>query len=215
MNLYVNPIIANGVPSSPDATTSFGTDQSGTIDRLVFRQNATATPTGRAGLVSVARSWTGLIFPNMSVSQFEKEVFTINSKNAKNGLLAINSNANLENASLSIYSLDGKLLEMIHVPGAGVCRPVISGDYLYAAVLRSPNMGVEASGFVTILNKENKVVSNIGGSEPIYTNGKLNTLQQTDKIFAHPHDVCVDDEGSLYVAQWASGKVYPYKLTQA
>jgi hypothetical protein len=76
-------------------------------------------------------------------------------------------------------------------------------------------MGVEASGFVTILNKDNKVVSNIGGSEPIYTNGKLNTLQQTDKIFAHPHDVCVDDEGSLYVAQWASGKVYPYKLTQA
>ncbi len=113
------------------------------------------------------------------------------------------------------FSLDGKLLEVIHVPGAGVCRPVISGDYLYAAVLRSPNMGVEASGFVTILNKENKVVSNIGGSEPIYTNGKLNTLQQTDKIFAHPHDVCVDDEGSLYVAQWASGKVYPYKLTQA
>ncbi len=111
--------------------------------------------------------------------------------------------------------MDGKLLEVIHVPGAGVCRPVISGDYLYAAVLRSPNMGVEASGFVTILNKENKVVSNIGGSEPIYTGGKLNTLQQTDKIFAHPHDVCVDDEGSLYVAQWASGKVYPYKLTQA
>jgi hypothetical protein len=111
LNLYVNPIIANGVPSSPDATTGFGTDQSGTIDRLVFRQNATATPTGRAGLVSVARSWTGLIFPNMSVAQFEKEVFTINSKNAKNGLLAINSNTNLENASLSIYSLDGKLLE--------------------------------------------------------------------------------------------------------
>lgn len=111
LNLYVNPVIANGIPTSPDATTSLGTDQSGTIDRLVFRQNATATPTGRAGLVSVARSWTGLIFPNMSVSQFEKEVFTINSKNSKNGLLGINSTTNLENASLSIYSLDGRLLE--------------------------------------------------------------------------------------------------------
>lgn len=115
LNLYVNPVIANGVPATPDATTSSGTDQSGTIDRLVFRQNATATPTGRAGLVSVARSWTGLIFPNMSVTQFGKEVFTINSKNAKNGLLTINSNANLENASLSIYSLDGKLLENITI----------------------------------------------------------------------------------------------------
>lgn len=111
LNLFVNPIIANGVPATPDATTGLGTDQSGTIDRLVFRQNATATPTGRAGLVSVARSWTGLIFPNMSVTQFGKEVFTINSKNAKNGILTINSNANLENASLSIYSLNGKLLE--------------------------------------------------------------------------------------------------------
>ena len=51
----------------------------------------------------------------MSVTQFGKEVFTINSKNAKNGLLTINSNANLENASLSIYSLDGKLLENITI----------------------------------------------------------------------------------------------------
>jgi len=111
LNLYVNPVIANGVPATPDATTSLGTDQSGTIDRLVFRQNATATPTGRAGLVSVARSWTGLIFPNMSITQFDKEAFTINSKNAKNGLLTINSITNLENAFISIYSLDGKLLE--------------------------------------------------------------------------------------------------------
>ena len=44
--------------------------------------------------------------------------------------------------------------------------------------------------------------------------GKLKTMAQADKIFAHPHDVCVDDDGSIYVAQWASGKVYPYKLTR-
>ncbi len=111
LNLYVNPVIANGVPATPDATTNLGTDQSGTIDRLVFKQNATSTPTGRAGLVSVARSWTGLIFPNLSFSQFEKEVFTINGRYAKTGILNINSNTNLENASVSIYSLEGKLLE--------------------------------------------------------------------------------------------------------
>jgi sugar lactone lactonase YvrE len=112
------------------------------------------------------------------------------------------------------FSLDGILLEVIHLPGACVCRPVIKGDYLYAAVLRSPDLNTEASGFVTILNKENKVVSNLGGSNPVYENGKLKPLSQTDKIFTHPHDVCVDDEGSIYVAQWASGKVYPYKFTQ-
>jgi peptidylamidoglycolate lyase len=112
------------------------------------------------------------------------------------------------------FSLEGDLLEIIHLPGACVCRPVIKGDYLYAAVLRSPNLDAKGSGFVTILNKENKVVSNLGGSEPVYVNNKLNTMSQTDKIFIHPHDVCIDDEGSIYVAQWASGKVYPYKFTK-
>ena len=113
------------------------------------------------------------------------------------------------------FSLEGKLIEVIHLPGACVCRPVIKGDYLYAAVLRSPSLDNANSGFVTILNKENKVVSNLGGSEPVYENNKLLPMSQTDKIFIHPHDVCIDDEGSLYVAQWASGKVYPYKFTKS
>lgn len=112
------------------------------------------------------------------------------------------------------FSMDGKLMEVIHLPGACVCRPVIKGDYLYAAVLRSPSLDNAKSGFVTILNKENKVVSNLGGSEPVYENNKLKPLSQTDKIFIHPHDVCIDDEGSIYVAQWASGKVYPYKFSK-
>ena len=112
------------------------------------------------------------------------------------------------------FNKEGHLLEIIKLDGACVCRPVIKGDYLYAAVLRSPNLGTEASGFVTILNKENKVVSNIGGNEPVYVEGKLQPLRQTEKIFVHPHDVCVDRDENIYVAQWASGKVYPYKLTR-
>jgi hypothetical protein len=35
---------------------------------------------------------------------------------------------------------------------------------------------------------------------------------QTNKIFQYPHDVCIDDEENMYVAQWNSGKEYPYKL---
>jgi hypothetical protein len=112
------------------------------------------------------------------------------------------------------FSLEGKLLEVIHLPGACVCRPVIKGEYLYAAVLRSPNLDTVNSGFVTILNKENKVVSNLGGTAPVYINNQLQPMAQAEKIFIHPHDVCVDDEGSIYVAQWASGKVYPYKFTR-
>ena len=112
------------------------------------------------------------------------------------------------------FSMDGELMEVISLPGACVCRPVIHGDHLYAAVLRSPNLDAEKTGFVTILDKDNKVVSNIGGTEPIYHDGKLQPMAQAEKIFIHPHDVCVDDEENLYVAQWASGKVYPYKFTR-
>lgn len=112
------------------------------------------------------------------------------------------------------YSMEGVLIEQIKLPGACVCRPVIKGDYLYAAVLRSPNLDAVGTGFVTILDKDNKVVSNIGGTPPVYQDGQLQLMAQAQKIFIHPHDVCVDDEENIYVAQWSSGKVYPYKFTK-
>jgi peptidylamidoglycolate lyase len=110
------------------------------------------------------------------------------------------------------FSMKGDYIETISLPGACVCRPVIRGNYLYAAVLRSPNLDNVDSGFVIILNKENKVVSVLCGSEAIYENGKPKPFYQTDKLFKHPHDVMVDDEENLYVCQWSSGKVYPYKF---
>lgn len=110
------------------------------------------------------------------------------------------------------FSMNGEYIETIHLPGACVCRPVIKGDYLYAAVLRSPSLDKADSGFVIILNKENKVVSVLGGSPATYTNEKLNSFYQTIPLFKNPHDVMVDDEENLYVCQWASGKVYPYKF---
>jgi len=110
------------------------------------------------------------------------------------------------------FSLSGEYIETIALPGACVCRPVIKGNYLYAAVLRSPTLDNNESGFVIILNKENRVVSVIGGSEAAYENGKLKPFYQTIKLFKHPHDVMVDDEENLYVCQWNSGKAYPYKF---
>ena len=110
------------------------------------------------------------------------------------------------------YTLNGEYIDTIRMPGAWVCRPVIRGEYLYAAVLQSQNMLWKESGFVTILDKNNKVVSNPGGSEPTYANNQLAEMSQSVKAFKYPHDVCVDDEENLYVAQWNSGNVYPYKL---
>jgi len=111
------------------------------------------------------------------------------------------------------FTLAGEFIETISLPGACVCRPVIKGNYLYSAVLRSPDLNHENTGFVIILNKENKVVSVIGGSEAAYDeNKKLKPFSQTVPLFKHPHDVLVDDEENLYVCQWNSGKVYPYKF---
>lgn len=111
------------------------------------------------------------------------------------------------------FTMAGVYLETISLPGACVCRPVIKGNYLYAAVLRSPDLNHENSGFVVILNKENKVISVIGGSEAAYDeNNKLKPFHQEEPLFKHPHDVMVDDEENLYVCQWNSGKVYPYKF---
>lgn len=111
------------------------------------------------------------------------------------------------------FTLDGQYINTISLPGAWVCRPVIKGDFLYSAVLQSNKLQWKQSGFVTILDKDYKVVSNPGGSEPVYVDDKLEEMSQTTKHFQYPHDVCVDDEENLYIAQWNSGKVYPYKLS--
>ncbi len=110
------------------------------------------------------------------------------------------------------YRFNGEYIDTIALPGAWVCRPVIKGDHLYAAVLQSDREQWKQSGFVTILDKTNKVISNLGGSTPVYQDGRLTEMYQATKHFQYPHDVCVDDEENIYVAQWNSGKVYPFKL---
>jgi peptidylamidoglycolate lyase len=133
----------------------------------------------------------------------------IDQRDKKNPLLMVTSRQ--ENA-FKRFTLSGNYIDTIALPGAWVCRPVIAGDYLYAAVLQSDSSQGQQSGFVTILDQHNKVISNLAGSTPSYQDGKLTEMYQTIKAFQYPHDVCIDDEGSLYVAQWNAGKVYPYKL---
>ncbi|NBA85306.1 6-bladed beta-propeller [Emticicia sp. CRIBPO] len=112
------------------------------------------------------------------------------------------------------FTLDGKYLSTIPLPGTFICRPVIKGDYLYGAAYRSTQGDYPNSGYLQILDKNDKVVSSPGASEPTFTDGKLLEQRKLDpaKIFMHPHDVCVDSDQNLYVAQWASKKTYPVKL---
>jgi len=112
------------------------------------------------------------------------------------------------------YSMDNEFLERIEMPGSFVCRPVLRGENLYGAVFRSGLESNENSGFVQIVDKNNKVVSTPGGSAPIYSGDNLNIQKKEDpsNVFMHPHDVYVDSDESIYIAQWASKKTYPIKL---
>ncbi|MFG6686793.1 6-bladed beta-propeller [Mariniflexile sp. HNIBRBA6329] len=123
------------------------------------------------------------------------------------------------------FTLDGQYIESIVLPGAFVCRPVIHNDNLYSGVCWSSKIDyVEGdknthpyninpnSGFVTILDKHGKALSNPGGTEPTYQKGKLQRMVQDQPIFNHCHDVCVDNDENLYVCQWNANKAYPIKL---
>ncbi|MEX0275627.1 MAG: 6-bladed beta-propeller [Flavobacteriaceae bacterium] len=112
---------------------------------------------------------------------------------------------------LKRFSMDGRFLESYDLPGAYICRPVIHGDHVYLATIWSGD-GSEGTGFVSILDKDNRLISAPGGCTPRYRNGALDPMYQAIKIFYHPHDVCVDKDENLYVAQWNSGKTYPIKL---
>lgn len=114
---------------------------------------------------------------------------------------------------LKRFSLSGELLQTVPLPGAFICRPVVQGENVYFAVLISHLPWDSQSGFVMILDKNNRVVSCPGGNAPQYdAAGVAEPFYQTVQAFRHPHDVLADGDGNLYVAQWNSGKVYPVRL---
>ncbi|MFD1163698.1 MULTISPECIES: 6-bladed beta-propeller [Hwangdonia] len=115
---------------------------------------------------------------------------------------------------LKRFDLKGNYLESIPVPGALICRPVIHKNDIYFAVLKSKNAPNSDSGFLLIMNEKNEVVSCPGATLPEYKNNTLEELYQTVRLFQHPHDVCIDDDENIYVAQWNSGQTYPIKLTR-
>ena len=114
------------------------------------------------------------------------------------------------------FKLDGTHVRGVYLPGAYVSRPVIHGEHLYSGVCFGAKQNDyrmwQSRGFVTILDAAGKVISNPGGRAPEYENGDLKVLLQDQPVFNNCHDVCVDTQGDLYVCQWNSGNVYPYKL---
>ncbi|MBS0001432.1 MAG: 6-bladed beta-propeller [Cyclobacteriaceae bacterium] len=133
---------------------------------------------------------------------------TLDTREMNNPTLLITSRSKNE---FKRFSLSGEYLETIPLPGCWICRPVIRGDYLYFAVIVTRTWD-SYDGMLAILDKNNRVISFPGGSEPVYQDGKLTEPVYDGKTFLNPHDVCIDDEENLYIPQWNSEQTYPVKL---
>ncbi|MDB5000299.1 MAG: repeat containing protein [Mucilaginibacter sp.] len=108
--------------------------------------------------------------------------------------------------------MNGEYLNIISLPGSFNCRPVINGKNVYSAVFRSEHNQNLRSGYIPIIDENNRVVSTLGCTEPVYVNDILQPQKQDGSTFIHPHDVCIDMDENLYIPQWNSDKTYPLML---
>lgn len=135
----------------------------------------------------------------------------VDTRNSSNPTLLITDRSHM---CLKRFTLDGHYIATIPVPGSFICRPVLKGKNLYAAVFRSTSESLVNSGYITIFDEHDRVISTPGGTAPVYKDDRLQEQKKDDslKVFLHPHDVCIDSDENVYVPQWNSGKTYPVKL---
>ncbi|MGJ8693721.1 MAG: 6-bladed beta-propeller [Thalassotalea sp.] len=135
----------------------------------------------------------------------------IDTRDANNHQLLVSSRGEQK---IKQYTLAGELTGELELTGAYAGGPIFKGDNFYAPVCWSHIDGkmTPNSGFITIVDKNNQVIANPGGTEPYYENGKLMPMQSTFDVFNHCHAVCVDDDDNLYVGQWNANQMYPIKL---
>jgi hypothetical protein len=118
--------------------------------------------------------------------------------------------------TMLITDTDCKVLKQIEMPG-GNPRSLAYADHHYFVAHLADNWPTDrqSRGFISITDKDFKVVSNVAGTKPVYDNdGVLQKMAHQEPLFIHPHDVCVDKAGSLYCAQFASNQTYPIKLSR-
>lgn len=104
------------------------------------------------------------------------------------------------------FTLDGKFIDKFAMPGGNPRDAVLFGEFVFI-----PHLGDQwpkdknAPGFVSVLDRNNRVISNIGGTPPAYdAAGALQPMRSTGAPFIHPHGIAVDRAGNLYVAQFSS-----------
>ena len=114
---------------------------------------------------------------------------------------------------LKRFTMNGKYIDKIPMPGTSPRDIFIHGEKLYIPHLGSDwPKNRDAPGFVSVLDKNNKVIANIGGTIPHYHDGRLQKMTHHGHTFVHPHALTIDKDGNLYVAQWMSKGTWPLKF---
>lgn len=110
--------------------------------------------------------------------------------------------------------LDGRKLAHVDLPGGNPRQIRRHGGHFFVAHLADNWPKDRASrGFLSVLDANLRVVANLAGTPPVYDDaGQLRLMRHQEDVFLHPHDLLVDDDDSLYVAQFASNQTYPIKL---
>lgn len=103
------------------------------------------------------------------------------------------------------FTMDGKFADKIPMPGGNPRDVVVWGEHAMV-----PHLGDQwpkdknAPGFISVVDREYRIVSNIGAPAAVYEQGVLQPMRSDGRTFIHPHGVTVDADGNLYVAQFAS-----------
>ena len=110
--------------------------------------------------------------------------------------------------------LDGRKLAQVALPGGNPRQIRRHGTHFFVAHLADNWPKDRASrGFLSVLDTDLRVVANVAGTPPVYdATGTLQPMRHQEEVFLHPHDLLVDDDSSLYVAQFSSNQTYPLKL---
>lgn len=115
--------------------------------------------------------------------------------------------------ALKLFKPDGTFLKRFDLPGSNPRTVVPHRGHLFV-----PHLGDawpkdrNAAGYISILDADLKVVGNLGAAPPRYVDDVLQPMAHNHHVFRHPHGMCFDWQGNLYVAQFASNGSWPLKF---
>lgn len=161
---------------------------------------------------ALIRSWGGTIGEGENqLAHFGPHGGVVDTRDPQRPVILVCMSDKLE---VKRFTLEGKFIDKFAMPGGNPRDAVLFGEFLIV-----PHLGDQwpkdknAPGFVSVLDRNNRVISNVGGTPPVYdASGALQPMRSTAAPFIHPHGVTADAEGNLYVAQFASPSAPLLKL---